>query len=79
MFTSNIKALMKKKKMAVREMVTLTGLSSATINRARQDEGISECRLSTLGRIGTALGVRTKRLYDEGEGPPAGEGPAEGE
>ena len=75
MFTSNVKAFMKKKKITVRDMVESTGLSSATINRARQDEGISECRLSTLGRIGTALGVRTKRLYDEGEGQEAG--PAE--
>ena len=67
MFTSNVKALMKRKKMTVRDMVSSTGLSSATLHKARQDEGISECRLSTLGRIGGALGVRTKRLYDEGE------------
>ncbi|MCL2123883.1 MAG: helix-turn-helix domain-containing protein [Desulfovibrionaceae bacterium] len=65
MFTSNIKEIMKKKKMTVRDMVASTGLSSATVNRARQDEGIAECRLSTLARIGGALGVKTKRLYGE--------------
>ena len=67
MFTSRVKEIMKKKRVTVRDMVSATGLSSATINRARQDEGISECRLSTLARIGGALGVRTKRLYEEGE------------
>ncbi|MDR1241801.1 MAG: helix-turn-helix domain-containing protein [Deltaproteobacteria bacterium] len=69
MFTSNIKEIMKKKKMAIRDMVAVTGLSSKTINKARQDDGISECRLSTLARIGGALGVKTKRLYDETDGP----------
>ena len=68
MFTSRVKEIMKKKRVTVRDMVSATGLSSATTNRARQDEGISECRLSTLARIGGALGVRTKRLYEEGEG-----------
>jgi len=70
MFTSNVKALMKRKKVTVREIVASTGLSSATIHKARQDEGIAECRLSTLGRIGGALGVKTKRLYDETDGQP---------
>jgi len=59
---------MKKKKVTVRGMVESTGLSSATINRARQDEGIAECRLSTLARIGSVLGVNTKKLYDEAKG-----------
>ena len=53
------------------EWITMKG------SKARQDEGISECRLSTLGRIGGALGVRTKRLYDEGEGAQEA-GPAQG-
>ena len=70
MFTSNVKEIMKKRKVTVRGMVEATGLSSATVNRARQDEGISECRLSTLARIGGALGVRTKRLYDETDEQP---------
>jgi len=68
MFASNVKALMKRKKMTVRDMASSTGLSSATLHKARQDEGIAECRLSTLARIGAALGVKTKRLYDEVEG-----------
>lgn len=51
------------------DVVKESGLSRQTIHKARQDDGISECRLSTLGRIGAALGVKTKRLYDETDGP----------
>jgi len=72
MFTSNIKALMKKKKMTVRDIVAATGLSSATLHKARQDSGIAECRLSTLGRMAGALGVPVKKLFD-GEYAPAQE------
>lgn len=64
-FYSNIKKLMKEKKITMQLLSDQQGLSSATINRARQDEGIAECRLSTLGRIADALGVPTKQLYDE--------------
>ena len=70
-FSSNITALMKKKKITIRELAALSGIAPATIHKARQDDGISECRLSTLARIGGALGVKTKRLYDEVEGEKA--------
>ena len=66
-FKSNVKELMKKKKITMQAMTDMTGLSSATVNRARQDDGIAECRLSTLAKIGGALGVKTKRLYNEVE------------
>ena len=65
MFASKVKALMKEQNKTVRAIVAESGLSSATIHKARSDEGIAECRLSTLGRIAEALGVKTKRLYDE--------------
>ena len=68
-FSSNIKKIMRQKKITMRELEEKTGMSSSTINKARQDDGISECRLSTLGRIGAALGVKTKRLYYETDGP----------
>ena len=67
-FKSNVKDLMGKKKMTMQMLSDREGLSSATIARARSDEGISECRLSTLAKIADALGVKTKRLYDEVEG-----------
>ena len=66
-FTSNVKALMKEKKMTIEQIVQQHGLSRATLHKARQDEGISECRLSTLGRIAQALDVGTKELYEEAQ------------
>lgn len=65
MFTSNVRELMNKKKITVRELVGQTGMSSRTIQRAVSDETIHKCELGTLARIGSALGVKTKRLYDE--------------
>ena len=69
MFVSNVRKLMEDKGKAFQGVVKESGLSRQTIHKARQDDGISECRLSTLGRIGAALGVKTKRLYDETDGP----------
>lgn len=65
MFRSHVKALMKQKKMTTRDIISATGLSSATVAKARQDTGIAECRLSTLGRLAQALEVSTKDLYGE--------------
>ena len=65
MFASNIRELMDNKKMTVRDLVKLTGMSSRTIQRAISDGSIHKCELGTLATIGSALGVKTKRLYDE--------------
>lgn len=74
MFKSNIRILMDKKDKTVRGLSKETGLSDTTIFRATQDETIGGCQLNTLARIGSALGVKTKKLYDEVEGKsPAGE------
>jgi Helix-turn-helix. len=67
MFTSNIRELMDSKKLTVRDLASLTGMSSRTIQRAVSDESIHKCELGTLAKIGSALGVKTKRLYDEVE------------
>lgn len=69
MFTSNVRELMDKKNITVRELVGQTGMSSRTIQRAVSDETIHKCELGTLAKIGSALGVKTKRLYDEVDGP----------
>ena len=37
------------------------------LHRATQDATIGGCQLNTLAKIGGALGVKTKRLYDEVE------------
>ena len=67
MFKSNIRDLMNKKDMTVRDMVEKTGMSSRTIQRAVKDDSIETCERGTLARIGAALGVKTKRLYEEVE------------
>ena len=66
-FTSNIRELMNKKKLTVRSLVDATGLSSRTIQRAVSDDTIHKCELGTLAKIGGALGVKAKRLFDEVE------------
>ena len=65
MFTSNIRELMDRKKKTVRAIRDETGLSLATIQRAVSSETIHKCELGTLSKIGAALGVKTKKLYEE--------------
>jgi len=63
MFISNLPKLMKEKKMTARAIISATGLSPNTLTKARQNAGISDCRLSTLGRIANALEVPVKELF----------------
>lgn len=65
MFVSNIPRLMKEKKKTARALIAATDLSPNTLTKLRKDEGIAECRLSTLARIAKALEVSTKDLYEE--------------
>ena len=64
MITSNLSKISKEKGKTARDIIAITGLSSTTLTKARQNEGISECRLSTLGRIANALEVPVKELFD---------------
>ena len=66
MFTSNVRKFMDKKGKTIRDVAEETELSTRTVHRATQDATIGGCQLNTLARIGAALGVRTKRLYEEG-------------
>ena len=70
-FISKIDEIREKKNITTIELAAKSGVSRQAIFKARQDNDISECRLSTLARIGGALGVKTKRLYDEVEGQEA--------
>lgn len=65
MFKSNIRELMDKKSMTVRDLCEKTGMSSRTLQRAVKDDTIHSCELGTLARIASALGVKTKKLYEE--------------
>lgn len=50
MFTSNVRELMDKKNITVRELVGQTGMSSRTIQRAVSDETIHKCELGDSGQ-----------------------------
>ena len=74
MFRSNVRELMDKKGKTVRGLAEEIDLAPRTVHRATQDATIGACQLNTLAKIGTALGVKTKRLYDEvDDQPPAPE------
>lgn len=64
MITSNVKALMQIKKLTIRQMVALSGLSDKTILRARSDK-IVECRLYTLQTLAKHLDCKVKDLFNE--------------
>jgi len=68
MFTSKVRELMDKKSKTIRDISTATDLSVSTVHRATQDATIGGCQLNTLAKIGGALGVKAKRLFDEVEG-----------
>lgn len=63
MIVSHIKILMKEKKITMKRLEEMTGMSQATMNKARRDGSIAECRLSTLVRIADALGVNVNQLF----------------
>ncbi len=66
MITSNVKKIMDEKKITIRGLVALSGLSDKTILRARS-EHIVECRLYTLQIIARYLECNVKDLFIEGQ------------
>lgn len=64
MVSSKVKLVMEKKKMTIRKLMELSGLSNETILRARGEQ-IVQCRLETLIIIGQCLGCKVKDLFDE--------------
>ena len=65
MFKSRIKKLMEQEGFSIRTLAAYADLSTRTVEKARTDDGIAECRLSTLRRIATALDVEVKELFEE--------------
>ena len=53
---SNLVRIMTEKGLTIRALVEQTGISSATIQKAR-DHRIINCRLETLNKIAKTLGV----------------------
>lgn len=65
MFISLIDVLRKNTQITTQELADKAGVSRQALHKARSNEGIAQCRLSTLARIASALGVSTKDLYEE--------------
>jgi DNA-binding Xre family transcriptional regulator len=61
---SKLSILMADQKMTIRDLVKKTGISSATIQKAR-DNRIEQCRVGSLKKIAEALGVRVQDLFEE--------------
>lgn len=63
MFSSNIKKIMKEKKLTIRQLESETGMSTRTLNKARSNDGISECPpLNACPYRGRARGRREGNL-----------------
>jgi DNA-binding Xre family transcriptional regulator len=56
---------MKQKNETLRSIENKTGLAQVTILRARKDDMILKCTLSTLQTLARALGCRIKDLFTE--------------
>lgn len=67
MLTSNVREFMKKKGKTIRDISEATNMSVSTVHRATHDATIGGCQLNTLAKIGGALGVKVKKLFDETE------------
>ena len=68
MFKSHVRELMDKKGKTIRGLAVEIDTAPRTIHRATQDDTIGGCQLNPLAKIGGALGVKTKRLYEEVDG-----------
>ena len=77
MFKSNVRELMDRKGKTIRDIAEAVNMSVGTVHRATQDNTIGGCQLNTLAKIGDALGVKVKRLFDETEASEKEQGPPE--
>ncbi len=64
MVKSNVKKIMKCKKVTIRSLAAESGLSDRTILRARSPQ-IVQCRLYTLQTIARLLECQVKDLFEE--------------
>ena len=61
---SKLLHLMAYQNMTIRTLSKKTGVSSATIQKAR-DKRIEHCRMGSLKKIADALGVKVQDLFEE--------------
>ena len=65
--TSHLVQLMEQRNMTIRALAEQTGVSSATIQKAR-DSRIEQCRVGSLKKIADALGVNIQDLFADAGG-----------
>ena len=65
MIKSHLKALMHTKGFTVRSLAGSASVATKTVEKARTDAGIAECRLSTLKRIADCLEVPIPALFED--------------
>ena len=63
MIRSNVKLLMEKRGVTLKQMVAETGLAEMTLVRARREQ-IASCRLDTLIVIADYLGCQVSDLFE---------------
>lgn len=63
---SHVKSLMEAKGLTVRALAARTNLTEQTIMKARNDDKILTCRMNTLAKIASALGVELDDLFEAG-------------
>lgn len=61
---SNVKLLMELKQKSISALAEEAGVDEDTIKKARAHKTIEMCRLESLQKIATALGVKLKNLFD---------------
>lgn len=64
---SNLVHLMERRGLTIRALAEQTGVSSATIQKAR-DSRIEQCRVGSLKKIADALGVNIQDLFADAGG-----------
>lgn len=64
MVSSKVRAVMENRKVTVRKLMEMSGLSNETILRARSEQ-ILQCRLETLGAIARCLNCKIRDLFEE--------------
>ena len=65
---SKLLHFMAMRNMTIRDLAQKTGVSSATIQKAR-DSRIEQCRVGSLKKIADALGVKVQDLFEEEAAP----------
>ena len=63
--SSNVKYIMRKEGVTLREITERAKISESTLLKIRKSSTIGECKLNTLKKVAQALGCKLKDLFEE--------------